>query len=271
MTDGWIPAWRKLFDPDHWLAPNKRNPAGRREAWLDLCQMATHKRRKVRGETIEQGELIASIRTLADRWAWSRTRTERFMSELRTSTAIGTVRETVHGTVYRVVNYETYAIVHLTPRDSERDNKRDSSGTAAGQEQQQNHSTKQLSLGASVESALAALPQSPPKGADGRHRYPEVFERAWAAYPRRDGPNPKAGAYDAFRSRVARGVDPEQLVIAAQHYRVDCCRREREGTEFVLQAATFFGRKGHWEQYLEPPKPGMNGSGKPHWAEALKS
>lgn len=274
MTDGgWIPAWRKLFDSGHWLAPNRRHPAGRREAWLDLCQMATHRPRKVHGELVNRGELVTSVRTLADRWGWSRSAVDRFLQALkdramlevrvnaqctRSETPSGTASGTAPFTVYKVVKYDTYAAIDLAGRDTERDTERDSSETAPRQEQEQNNSTRQLTLGASVGSALAALPQSPPKGADGRHRYPEVFERAWAEYPRRDGPNPKAGAYDAFRSRVARGADPEQLVIAAQHYRVDCCRREREGTEFVLQAATFFGRKGHWEQYLEPPK--VNGT-----------
>src|SRR5690606_4979797 len=110
---GWIPAWRKLFAADHWLAPNKVHPAGRREAWLDLCQMATHKPRKVRGELIARGELVASIRTLAKRWGWSKSRTSRFMVELESSTAIGTARETPIGTVYRIVNYETYAVMHM--------------------------------------------------------------------------------------------------------------------------------------------------------------
>jgi hypothetical protein len=141
VNEGWIPAWRKLLDPDHWMAPTKVSPAGRRDAWLDLCQMATHKPREVRGEAIEVGEIIVSLRTLAKRWGWSKSRTERFVIELEARAAIGTVRGTPFGTVYRIVNYEVYAIPENSQRDTLRDSERDRSGTGAGQEQPLNHLT----------------------------------------------------------------------------------------------------------------------------------
>jgi hypothetical protein len=94
-----------------------------------------------------------------------------------------------------------------------------------------------------------------PKMVKGQYEYPEPFERAWSAYPSRDGSNPKVGAYSAFRARVAEGADPEQLVTAATHYDIECRRKQRVGTEFVLQAATFWGKKTEaWLQYVEPPK-----------------
>lgn len=63
------------------------------------------------------------------------------MIELESSTMIGTVRGTPGGTVYRIVNYDTYAVCGDSERDSERDEVRDSSGTAAGQRQEQNNRT----------------------------------------------------------------------------------------------------------------------------------
>lgn len=141
MSDGgWHPVWRKLYDTDHWLAPTKRDPSNRRDAWNDLCQMATHQPRKVRDHVLGRGELIASVRTLGDRWKWSKSRVERFMSDLEARTSIETVCGTPDGTVYRVVNYDDYAVLATPKRDSERDSKRDTSGTAAGQEQEQKHS-----------------------------------------------------------------------------------------------------------------------------------
>ena len=131
IDGGWIPAWRKLYDPDHWLAPTHDDPASRRDAWLDLCQLATHQPRRVGGTKIElrRGELITSVRTLADRWKWSKSRVHRFLTELECEEMIETGAGTVSGTVYRVVKYDVYAV----PWDTERD----SSGTAVGQEQQQ--------------------------------------------------------------------------------------------------------------------------------------
>jgi hypothetical protein len=60
------------------------------------------------------------------------------MSELEVRTAVMRVRETPDGTVYRIVNYDTYAVHANGQRDSERDAKRDRSETGARQEQQEN-------------------------------------------------------------------------------------------------------------------------------------
>lgn len=109
------------------------------------------------------------------------------------------------------------------------------------------------------------FPAKPRKGSDGQYQYPEIFEKAWAAYPDRDGSNPKVGAYSAFRARVAGGAVPDHLVRAAEHYRTECQSREIEGTPFVQQAATFFGAKEPWREYVDPPKL----SGAKHWSEGL--
>lgn len=96
------------------------------------------------------------------------------------------------------------------------------------------------------------FPVKPRKGSDGQYQYPEAFEQAWAAYPDRDGSNPKVGAYSAFRARVAGGAVPDHLVRAAEHYRQECQSRQREGTQFVMQASTFYGPSEPWREYLEP-------------------
>lgn len=103
-----------------------------------------------------------------------------------------------------------------------------------------------------------------PRQVGGQYQYPEAFERAWAAYPARDGSNPKVGAYSAFRARVAKGTVPDQLVQAAEHYRQHCQQREMEGTSFVQQAATFWGPKEPWREFVEPPS--TNGD---HWSAAI--
>lgn len=133
---GFIPAHRKVFSPDHWLAPTKRDPASRLHAWLDLCQMAAHEPMIWRGEKIGTGcTRPTSFRYLAKRWKWSTARVFRFMSDLKASTAIETVTETDTGTVYRIVNYETYAIDRGSDRNSERNANRNSSETPAKQRQ----------------------------------------------------------------------------------------------------------------------------------------
>lgn len=135
---GWIPAHRKLFDPEHPLAPNKRRPASHIHAWLDLCQMAQHKDGFYqKGERLDQGQVVASYSFLADRWCWSRSTVHRFFKRLESATMVATLRETQIGTVYSIVNYDTYAVVREVSRNSERD----TSGTPAEPEQPYNHLT----------------------------------------------------------------------------------------------------------------------------------
>jgi DNA-binding transcriptional MocR family regulator len=119
---GWVPAYRAVFEPGHYLACNKRHPASRVHAWLDLVQLATHKPRQTRDPNVNlgRGELVVSLRSLAKRWAWHRSSVERLLNTLKKRGMIrernrdtnrdsdGTPTETPLGTVYVIVNYDTY-------------------------------------------------------------------------------------------------------------------------------------------------------------------
>lgn len=84
--------------------------------------------------------------------------------------------------------------------------------------------------------------------------YPPAFEGAFAALPRRHVSHPKADAYSAWRARVGDVEELFQLEAAADAYREDCARRDVVGTEFVMQASTFFGKHEKWKPYsgVEP-------------------
>lgn len=136
MSDqGWIPAHRTLFDREDWLKPTKRHPAGKREAWLDLCQMAQHRDYEHVGQRLERGEVLVSITRCMERWAWTKKRVRWFLDRLSCDTMIGTVRGTPHGTIYRIVNYDTYATVGNGQGHSERHGQGHSKGTARAPEQ----------------------------------------------------------------------------------------------------------------------------------------
>ena len=146
---GYIPAWRRIFDPDHHLAPSKRDPASRLHAWLDLCAHATHQTYQRRDIVLQRGEFIASLRYLARRWHWSLARVERFINDLKARTQIETVRETLDGTVYRIVKYDTYAVFHTEERDAPRDANRDTSETPPRQKQTQENTEITNTIGGS--------------------------------------------------------------------------------------------------------------------------
>lgn len=101
---------------------------------------------------------------------------------------------------------------------------------------------------------------------NGRLVYPAEFEAAWTAYPDRAGSNPKRRAYDAFKARVNAGVDPDELLEGVHRYARFVKATEKGATEFVLQAATFFGPDERWRESWRLPE----GSGDEPTARILR-
>ncbi len=136
---GWVPLHRSLLLRDDWLAPSKRDPACNGYAWAWLFGMAQTGQHFHASLRLERGEIVVSVRGFARRMGWSKSRANRFMLRLASETMIETVRETPQGTVYRIVNYDTYAGTMNPERDSQRDTERDASGTHAGHMRDKNN------------------------------------------------------------------------------------------------------------------------------------
>lgn len=165
MTHGWFPVYRCIYRPGHWLAPTRRDPANRRDAWCYLISMATHTERETaRSGVLGRGEFVSSLRTMGEHLCWSKDRVKRFVSDLETRTAIETVRETPDGTVYHIVNYDTYAVGWDGERDTERDRERDRSETEARQEQEGENNTNKPIGGSSGRSSRLPSDWSPTAG-----------------------------------------------------------------------------------------------------------
>lgn len=81
------------------------------EAWVWLLTEAAWKPRSRRlGEfmvQLERGQLVASIRHMAEVWSWSKGKVERFFSRLKTETMVGTHTETGI-TIITICNYDRY-------------------------------------------------------------------------------------------------------------------------------------------------------------------
>jgi len=78
-----------------------------------------------------------------------------------------------------------------------------------------------------------------------------AFAEAWAVYPRRSGSNPKTRAQRAWTARIAEGVSTADLLAGVRRYAVHCEAEHKIGTQFVLQAATFFGPDNRWAESWE--------------------
>ena len=108
----WTPAYDRMFKMDHELAYGPTCP---RFAWLDLCHNARWEdgTRIVDGVVIplKRGEVLASLRWMAQRWEWSVKKVRSFVNLLTHPDVakLEVIRETPQGTVYRIVNYDTYA------------------------------------------------------------------------------------------------------------------------------------------------------------------
>lgn len=219
MTHGWIPAYRKLFNREDWLRPTKKHPAGRREAWLDLCQQAQHHGYDhVDGIRLARGEVLVSLSNLEKRWAWTRMRVRWFLDRLSCNTMVSIVRNTPQGTVYRIVNYDRYAISGNVEQHTEE------------------HSQQQLNN-------TATTPEQ--EGRRKKTTYTSDFEELWALA--RKGSKP--AAFRHYKKAVPSKVSHD-AVVAARGAHV-----KRASKPEYIKSLDLWIRDERWEEH----KPGRNG------------
>ncbi|WP_166671056.1 replication protein [Modicisalibacter xianhensis] len=85
------------------------------------------------------------------------------------------------------------------------------------------------------------LASQQPKPAAKAKPYPDDFEQAWQAYPKRAGSNPKNHAFQAWQARRKEGVPAERMLEGVRRYVAFCNAKGSAHTEFVMQAKRFFG------------------------------
>ncbi|OMP89771.1 helix-turn-helix domain-containing protein [Raoultella terrigena] len=94
-----------------------------------------------------------------------------------------------------------------------------------------------------------------------KQNYSPEFETAWEAYPKRAGGNSKAGAFKAWKARLKDGVKPDDMLAGVKRYAAYARATGSVGTQFVKQAATFFGPDRHFEESWQAPS--VPGGGRP--------
>lgn len=108
MKKGYIKLYRQIQDCWVWTSPN---PFDERSAWIDLLMLANHDDKTTMFDqklvTVKRGQRITSVRLLADRWHWGKTRTLNFLKNLEADKMI--VREAdSRKTLITIVNYEKF-------------------------------------------------------------------------------------------------------------------------------------------------------------------
>lgn len=129
----------------------------------------------------------------------------------------------------------------------------DSPGGGAGDAPRISHSFEPVkepviepkSIGASADASAPACPA--------KQDYSPEFETAWQVYPKRAGGNSKAAAFKAWKARLKDGVKPETMLAGVKRYAAYARTTGSTGTQFVKQAATFFGPDRHFDEPWQAP------------------
>lgn len=100
---------------------------------------------------------------------------------------------------------------------------------------------------------LCASADAPAPKRSSRDEYSPEFEAAWQAYPKRTGGNPKPGAWKHWKARLKEGVKPEAMLEGVKRYAAFMQATGNTGTQYVKQAATFFGPDRHFEESWQVP------------------
>lgn len=83
---------------------------------------------------------------------------------------------------------------------------------------------------------------------------PDGFAAFRAAYPRRSGSHRWQDALNHYRARLREGTAPADILTGAQRYAAYVRARGIEGSEHVLQAATFLGKNRGFAEPWDLPK-----------------
>ncbi|WP_395306647.1 helix-turn-helix domain-containing protein [Enterobacter sichuanensis] len=92
-----------------------------------------------------------------------------------------------------------------------------------------------------------------------KENYSNDFEQAWQAYPKRAGGNSKAAAWKAWKARIKDGVNTEAMLAGVNRYAGYVRATGSAGTQYVKQAATFFGPDRHFEESWQAPSGSVSG------------
>ena len=126
-SKGWILLYRSIRDSWIW----EKKPFDPARAWIDLILDANHDDGKVfTGSSlvrIKRGQDWVSVRSLAERWGWSKDRVRKFLKTLESDSMIR-INTTPFGTLLTIVNYDNFQI----RQDSKRDTKKTPTRTQTG-------------------------------------------------------------------------------------------------------------------------------------------
>lgn len=136
-SKGWILLYRSIRDS--WIWEHK--PFDPARAWIDLILDANHDEGKVfTGSSlihIKRGQDLISIRSLANRWGWSKDRVSHFLKLLESDNMIRLSSLPGRRTLLTIVNYGFFQNRPDTNKDTNRTQTRTRTGHRQGQNKEE--------------------------------------------------------------------------------------------------------------------------------------
>lgn len=224
MSDaGWIAIHRKIQECDLW----NDKPFARGQAWLDLLLLANHDDKKIffngRSITVERGQRITSIKSLGERWAWSRHKVSDFLNYLESEQMITQERDN-RKTLITIVNYSIYQDIK-----SEKGHHEDTTRTSQGHHKDTNNNDNNYNNENNINSDSEKL-----------------FEHLWKLYPKKKG---KGQISKTQKQKLAK-IGYDKLAKAIKEYSAEV---EGKDQQYTMYGSTFFN--SGYVDYLEEEKP----------------
>jgi hypothetical protein len=251
MARGWM---------DHPLLTTK-DPFTKREAWCWLIENAAWKEhsrtwRKDRPPiSVKRGQLIAAIRVMADEWAWSKDRVDRFVKILKNALMIDVKTETGICLI-TICNYDDYQLTPGYSKDADKDADKDA-GKDADKDADKDNKNKvnKVNKGKNKDNNNTPTPQG--EGVQValiedlpiQHKEPCWFDsKFWEIFPRKKGKKQAKEAYDAAR---ARGISQTDILAGARAYRREYDADEREEKDRFYKYPQGWLTAERWRDFTE--------------------
>jgi|AntDeeMinimDraft_5_1070356.scaffolds.fasta_scaffold06401_8 hypothetical protein len=240
MFKGWFKVHRLMLENDLWLA--EKFTMG--QAWVDLIGHANHKPGSVwiRGIEVKvnRGQIAWSELTMAHRWKWSRGKVRRYLGTLETRQMI-VQQKSNQTSLVTICKYEVYQggdTSESIPGDTA-----DDTPSSTPDEHQTVHKQECNNVENEENKDKDSVPTKV-----GTSKYSDEFEIVWQGRVKREGNDPKAGAYKCWKANIKRGVTPDAMVEGIERYRKHCEAKGIVGTEMVQMLQTFLGPNENFTQ-----------------------
>jgi hypothetical protein len=149
---------------------------------------------------------------------------------------------------WQLVNYEKYR--KIQSEEDRREYQRAYWHVRKDKKKTQQHSTD--SIHAEVDAEAEVKAEASKKNPDRAAAQPDRFVEIRAVYPKRSGSHRWQDAHKHYRARLAEGDYHETIKEGVARYAAFVKASGKDGTEYVMQAATFLGKN---RAYLEPWTP----------------